>query len=357
MPSNRQRFGSTLSVVGDGAPAVETSQNLVRNIYDLAQLLGVSPSTVSRALSNNPLVNKETRDRVQAAAFDHGFWPNKMASRLRSKKTGVIGIAIPLGHERNQRLSDPFFMTLLGHLADELSERGYDVMLSRIIPDADDWLERLARTGMLDGILMIGQSDQYLNIERVAASYRPLVVWGSHFTGQNHCAIGIDNRLGGQLAGQTLIQRGCRQLAFMGDAQTPEMQERYSGLCDAAASAGLAKPQQIDIQLASETMTNQISKNLDRLGTLIDGVAAASDVIAMHLLRLLADRGTDPKSLPVTGFDDLPLAGQTIPRITTVRQDLVTGAKAMVAALCARIDGHDAPSVQMVPSMVIRDSA
>src|SRR6185295_14409266 len=95
-------------------------------------------------------------------AREHGFRLNEMASRLRRRKTDVIGVAIPLGHDRRQHVSDTFFMTLLGQLADELTERGYDLMLRRVIPDRDpDWLDRFIGSGMIEGLIVIGQSDQF----------------------------------------------------------------------------------------------------------------------------------------------------------------------------------------------------
>ena len=77
-----------------------------------------------------------------------------------------------------------------GCLADRLTEDGYDLRLSRIIRDATDWLERIVDSGMMDGVLLIGQSDQVDTIERVARRYRPLVAWGSSdLPGQAHCAV------------------------------------------------------------------------------------------------------------------------------------------------------------------------
>ena len=92
----------------------------IRNISELAKLAGVSAGTVSRALAGKDLVNKQTSDRIQALAREHGFRPNQMASRLRTGQTGVIGVVIPLGHEVRQNISDPFFITMLGLLADKL---------------------------------------------------------------------------------------------------------------------------------------------------------------------------------------------------------------------------------------------
>ncbi len=329
-----------------------------RTLTDLARLVGVSAGTVSRALADSPLVSEDTRRRIQSLAAEHGFRPNQMARRLRTQKTGVIGVVVPLGHERRQHLSDPFFMALLGHLADALTENGYDIMLSRIIPDADDWLDRIVRSGMLDGVLLIGQSDQFEAIERVARHYRPLVAWGTSFPGQLHCAVGVDNRQGGRLAGERLIARGCRRIAFFGEVRTIELRERHAGLAEAMAAAGLPPPLQLDTHLASDIMPDEISAHLDQAGDLIDGIFAASDLIAMRVVRALADRGRDvPGEVPIVGFDDLPLAESTVPRLTTIRQDLVAGATAMVDALFARINGQDTPSVEMAPRLIERDTA
>lgn len=330
----------------------------IRNIAELAKLAGVTAGTVSRALANSDLVNKDTRQRIQALAREHGFRPNQMAKRLRVQQTKVIGIVVPLGHERRQHLSDPFFMAILGHLADALTENGYDIMLSRVIPDADDWLERIVDSGMLDGVLVIGQSNQFETIERVAAWYKPMVVWGSHRPGQVHCTVGVDNRMGGRLAGECLIEAGRSRLAFLGDITAPELSERYLGLCDAARAAGLVDPAQINVHLASDIMADEIASHVERIVQRIDGIAAGSDLLAMHAVRALADCGlTIPGPISVTGFDDLPLAEQTIPRLTTVSQNIALGARAMVATLFERMAGRDASSLEMTPELIRRDTA
>jgi len=332
-------------------------EDRARTLKDVARLAGVSAGTVSRALAGKAVVNEETRRRIAEIAGAHGFRPNLMARRLRQQRTGVIGVAVPLGHERRQHLSDPFFMTLLGHLADGVTQAGYDVLLSRIVPDADDWLDAIVDGGTLDGVLLIGQSDQADVIERVAARYRPLVAWGAALPGQTHCAVGVDNFAGGRLAGARLAARGCRRLAFMGEVRTPELIERYRGLCAAAEEAGLPPPLQLDTHLASDVMGREIAANLDALGD-TDGIAAASDVIAEQVVEALGARGVAvPDAVAVTGFDDLPFAARGRVGLTTVRQDLVAGAAAMVGALFARVAGEDAPSVVMRPELVVRDSA
>lgn len=330
----------------------------VRNIAELAKIAGVSAGTVSRALAGKALVNPETRERIQALAREYAFRPNQMASKLRTQRTGVIGVVIPLGHDRGQHISDPFFMTMLGHLADGLTENGYDLMLSRVVPDADDWLDRIVDSGMLDGVLVIGQSDQIDTLERVAAYYRPLVVWGEANMGQRHCAVGSDNRVGGRLAAQRLIDNGRRRLAFVGDIRQPETAQRYQGACDAALAAGLNPVDVIATQFTSDAAAAALTAFLGEGERQIDGVICASDVIAMSVLRVLADHGLKvPDDLAVVGFDDLPIATQTVPRLTTVRQNIAGGARAMIDALFARLGGRETASAIMMPELIVRDSA
>jgi DNA-binding LacI/PurR family transcriptional regulator len=344
-------------IAGQGACGYDFLEK-VRNITDLARIAGVNPGTVSRALSDSKLVKASTKARILELARQHGFRPNQLAQRLRSQKTGVIGIVVPLGHERRQHLSDPFFMTMLASLADAFEETGYDLMLSRIIPDADDWLDRIVTSGMLEGVLLIGQSDQYARIEQVAAGYRPLVAWGSHMPDQIHCSIGTDNIAGGRLAGEWLVAGGARNIVYLGEVRAPEIAQRYQGLCAALDAAGVPTPRHLDVHLASDVMEREIAAHLDVVGDTIDGIFAASDVIAMTALRVLADRAIAvPGRIRVVGYDDLPLAIQTVPRLTTIRQDIAEGARIMVNALLARMGGQDVPSVQLAPTLIRRDSA
>lgn len=330
----------------------------IKNIAELARLAGVSAGTVSRALADMSLVNKETRERIQALAREHGFRPNQMARRLRTQRTGVIGVVIPLGHERRQHISDPFFMTLFGYLADELTESGHDLMLSRVIPGDDEWLDRIVDSGMLDGALVIGQSNQSAVIERVAQYYKPLVVWGSYREGQVQCTVGVDNAAGGRLAAQRLLDRGGRELAFFGDTNGPEIADRLAGAQQAVSVVPGATLRAFPTHLASDEMASQIAMNLDEIGASVDGIVCASDIIAMTTIRLLHERGISvPDQVAVTGFDDLPLSQRMVPQLTTVRQDIAAGARAMAEALRIRLDGKDAPSTVMVPELIIRESA
>jgi DNA-binding LacI/PurR family transcriptional regulator len=334
-------------------------QGRVRNITDLARLAGVSPGTVSRALADSQLIARKTRERIQAIAREHDFRPNVMARNLRIKRAGAIGVLIPLGHETGQHISDPFFITMLGHLADALTERGHDLLLSRVIPKDPHWLNRVVDSGRVDGVILIGQSDQIDVIEKVAARYLPLVAWGANLEGKSHCTVGSDNRKGGELAVRHLIERGCRNFAFFGDPVAPEISERLEGCRAALASAGLSDSLRIlPAHLTAETAHPAISSWLDDNRSIPNGIIAASDVIAMSALRALAEHGVAvPGDVHVVGYDDLPFASQTVPSLTTIRQDMAAGATHLVDLMFRRIAGEATASVVLEPELVVRQSS
>jgi DNA-binding LacI/PurR family transcriptional regulator len=336
-----------------------TEKIKVRNISDLAKLAGVSPGTVSRALTDTGLISQKTRERIKLLAREHDFRPNVMARNLRIQKTGAIGVVIPLGHDTSQHISDPFFITMLGLLADALTERGYDLVLSRVIPTDGDWLDRFTDSGRVDGIIVIGQSNQFETLERAAKRYRPLVVWGGYQEGQVHCSVGSDNVRGGDLAASHLIEQGCKKIAFFGDPKALEIEQRLEGCKQAMARHGLQKGLSIlPVHLVNDPDDLTIAHFLSHPKDRPDGIFTTSDVIGMSTLRALAEIGIAvPSAIKVIGYDGLAIGEQTVPRLSTVRQDLTTGAHNLVDLLLRRIAGEDTGSVVMPPELLVRMSS
>lgn len=328
------------------------------NMAELARRAGVSVSTISRALAGSPLVNKATRDKVSALARELDFRPNTQARNLRLQRTNAIGVLLPLGHQRDQHLTDPFFLSMLGHLADAIAARGYDMLLSKVIPQHDDWLDAIVDGNRVDGVVIVGQSNQAAVIDNAARRYRRIVAWGAQLPDQHYVTVGSDNRAGGRMAADHLISRGRRRLLFLGDHHAPEIQQRLSGFNAACAAAGVAgDAAALDIELVPEAAYEQLSAHFTS-GVAIDGIVAASDVIAMAAIRALSDRGLSvPQDVAVTGFDDVMLAAHTMPPLTTVRQDLARGADLLVDRLFALMAGEAAQSVAMPPELVIRASS
>lgn len=329
----------------------------VRTIYDLAELAGVSAATVSRALAGKNVVNSATAERIRKLAQQNGFQPSALARNLRTRKTGAIGVVIPLGHERAQHISDPFFMTIIGCLADELTERGFDLMLSRVIPDRDDWLETIIKNSRVDGLIIIGQSDQSAVLNAAASHYLPMVAWGAFTQGQSHCSVGTDNFLGGQLAMRHLIDQGCRRVTFLGNTRAIEIAQRLEGARAAARDHGGVKLTEVPTHLSPEQGSSDIGDYLDGAEHVPDGIFAASDMIALAAVQALVSRGLSvPGDVRVAGFDDLPIAQSIVPPLTTIRQDIPAGASQMVDCLLKRIEGRQTGSVVLNPELIVRGS-
>ena len=329
----------------------------ISGLADLARLAGVSVATVSRSLAGNPAIAATTRQRIVELADSHGFKINQGARNLRLKRTGAIGVVLPLGHESEQHLSDPFFMSLLGPLADAVADRGYDLLLSRVIPRDDHWLDAIVDAGRVDGVIVIGQSDQVEAIERVARRYRPIVVWGAALPGKAQVTVGSDNRAGGRLAARHLLAQGRKQLAFFGSPDVPEFAARYKGFAQAVADAGAGEVTLLPMHLTSEASYAAIGAFLGTNDP-PDGIFAASDVIAMSAVQAFGDRGQRvPRDVSVIGYDDVMIATYTTPPLTTIRQDVVHGAAIMVDLLFRRIEGEEVEPVSMPPELVIRGSA
>ncbi len=329
----------------------------VSSISDLARLAGVSASTVSRALAGSKMISQGTRTLINDLAREHGFQLNQMARNLRLKRSQSIGVVVPLGHEERQNVSDPFFITMLGYLADGVTERGYDVLLTRVVPSNPDWLDALVSSGRIDGVVIIGQSDQLETIDRVAERFHPLVVWGQHQDGQQHCSVGTDNRAGGAMAARHLLDGGRRRLLFAGATELPEVAARYQGFLDAHESAGV---EPFGVVTASFTADMAIEAMAEWLKTneAPDAVVAASDIIATCAIRALQAHGLSvPGDVAVVGYDDVALAAQVTPALTTVRQDLRQGAELLVDHLFRRLKSESTESVVMEPELVVRASA
>ncbi len=325
---------------------------------EVARLAGVSESTVSRALADNPLISVSTRAKIQEIARRTGFSVNPHASGLRSKKTNVIAVVITLIHDRSQHVSDPFMMTMLAHIADALADAGCDMLLSKVSAHEDGWIERLFATRRPAAALLVGQSLEHEAIEQAAKAGLPIVAWGAGLGDQTYAVVGSDNRQGGYLAAKHLISLGRQRIAFLGDRALPEIGQRFDGVVRALAEAGLpANAGLVHSSGFNGAGAFEAASALIREAGPFDALVAASDVIAMSAIRALLAAGRRvPQDVSVVGFDDIDMAAYTTPPLTTVRQDLALGAQLLVERAVALANGEAVASVTLPASLVVRES-
>ncbi|HBK56987.1 MAG TPA: LacI family transcriptional regulator [Xanthomonadales bacterium] len=326
---------------------------------DIAQAAGVSESTVSRALADNPVVSARTRAHVQKIAQDAGYRINPVARCLRSRRTGIIAVAIPLVHQRDQHLSDPFMMTMLALLADALTARGYSMLLSKTARHTDGWVVDLVCAGHADGVIVVGQSFEHDAINAAVGRGVPVVVWGEQLPGQRYATVGSDNAEGAALATRHLLEHGRDRIAFLGDERVPEAAARLAGFRAELARHGRTPQRNLLVRASFEAdEAYRAVKAMLAKGARPDGVVACSDVIALSAIRALGEAGLRvPQDVSVIGFDDIAMAAYSHPSLTTVRQDLPGGAALLVEKVLAAIAGEATTTHVLAPVLMVRESA
>ncbi len=326
---------------------------------EVARHAGVSLSTVSRALAGSPLISERTREQVQRTARKLGYQVDAAGSSLRTGLTRTVGVVIPLAHAANQSLSDPFFLEILGALAEELAASGYSMLLHKVMADPAGWIEAIARGRRADGIIVVGQSLHHDSLNRLADAGYPLVAWGARLAGQRYPTVGSDNEAGGHAATTHLQQQGCRRIVFLGDPAAPEVAARRDGYQRALREAGIRRDAALEIavRFGSDAAYQAVAALLDT-GVEFDGVVACSDVFAINAMRALAERERKvPADVAIVGFDDIPFASITTPPLTTVHQDYQRGARVLVGNLLHLLRGEAAESVVMPAVLVVRASS
>ena len=340
-------------------PELSTDRHRPVRMSDIAKLAGVSASTVSRALTGHSAIPEATRDSIQEIATRLGYVVNQSARRLRRSETQTIAVAVPLGHESEQLISDPFFLRLFGHLADEISSRRYDVLLVREPSPDSGWLNRLVGSQRADGLIVIGQSTQHEALNRAAKSFRAMVVHGARLQGQRYCSVGSDNFEGGRLAANHLLQSGRRRLVFVGPGELPQIDMRLEGYRESLREHKLTVNESdiLPAHFVGDSAFDQVKHVLARRRR-PDGIFAASDGIALAAIRAIEAAGLRcPEDVAVVGFDDTDVASHSHPTLTTVRQDIAGIATALVDLLFRRLEGEDTPSVTLPVKLVVRESA
>lgn len=326
---------------------------------EVARRAGVSLSTVSRALSGSPLISEETRRIVREAAEKLDYRVDAAGSSLRTGLTRTIGVLIPLAHAARQNLSDPFFLEILGAIADELSSSGYSLLLSKVTDDPADWISSIARGRRADGVIVVGQSLHHESLNRIATSGFPVVVWGARLPDQRYVSVGSDNEAGGHEATTHLVSQGCRRIVFLGDAGAPEVAARLEGYRRALREAGIARVAQheVPVRFGSDSAYHAVA-SLVGGGADFDGIVACSDVFAISAMRALAERGRKvPADVAIVGFDDIPFAAYTTPPLTTIRQNCHAGARLLVENLMRAMRREPGETVVIPAELVVRGSS
>ncbi len=322
---------------------------------DIARLAKVSKPTVSRALSDSPLVKSKTKEHVLAIARQHGYAVNRNAQKLRHKRTNTIAVSIDFLSHRKNHISDPFIFELLAGVAEALGDFNQDLLLCAPHNNNADFLQDIINSRGADGFIFLGQGHRESMLNQLAASGAPLVVWGAQSPDTHYCVVGSDNFLGGQLAGQHFIRQKKLQTVFLGDPSFGEMNLRYKGLEDALKHTGKAYSlNSITIEEFSyESALAVFEHYMQTTQTPPNAVFAWGDTAAMATIKVLSDLGYKvPEDISVVGYNDIPTASYFSPGITTIRQDTHQAGQLLAQKLMDILEG-ETPSSTMIDTSFI----
>jgi LacI family transcriptional regulator len=290
-------------------------------IRDVASRAGVGVGTVSRVLNGSPQVREETRQRVLAAIKELNFSPNVAARQLSGGKTFTIGVVSPF-------FTFPSFVERLAGIQDVLDMSSYELVLYSIrSPEQTQRrLNALINQNRADGLIVLSLPFDEEQIQ-TEAPVLPIVVINDNDKVTGYPRIVIDNIEGGRLATRYLIERGHRDIGFIGDwIDNPfgftSTRDRFDGFKQALEEGGLAmNPDWCRFGGPSQAAARQDAHAILTLSWRPTALFVAVDTLAMGALAAINDLGLRaPDDVAVIGFDDIQAASYI--NLTTVRQHL-----------------------------------
>ena len=317
------------------------NEKVPMTMKDIARELGISVSTVSRALKDSPRISAERRAMIQQYAREHNFTPNVLAESLRRSKVQpikVIGVIIP-------EFTHFYFSSVLAGIEEEASARGYLI----IVALSGESYEREVRIcqsfyeNKVCGIIVSQAKDthRYDHFVRLMEAGVPLVFYDRICTGVNASRVVVDDYMGAFNAVTHLIETGCKRIAFYGSAPTLEISKnRFNGYKDALLKHGLKFDESITRICDNRADAEAITPELLQGDNIPDGFFAVNDDTAIGILYTAKRMGFRvPDDNSICGFTNGQRAVACDPMLTTVEQRGVKVGEEAADILIDQVEG------------------
>ena len=328
-------------------------------LEEVALRAGVGRGTVSRVINGSPRVSDRAKAAVEAAIAELGYVPNQAARTLVTRRTGTIALVIAESEERI--FGEPFFAGVVRGISATLNEAGRQLVLSLVQSD-----EQATRLGgyltrqHVDGVLLLSLHDDEAFPFDLEARRIPVVLGGR--SAQWHGSyVDVDNTAGARQAVAHLVETGRRTIATIsGPRAMASGRDRLDGYTAALEAAGLPHGEELVVEGDfSEPSGWRGMEELFARRPEIDGLFAASDLMAMGAMRSLRSHGKRiPQDVAVIGFDGTTASETTEPPLSTVRQPLTLLGREMGAMLLRHIDeGEPVEERKVLPvELLVRGS-
>ena len=315
------------------------SPKALPTIYDVAEAAGVSITTVSRVLNASEKVNDATRQRVAQAIDELGFVPKAEARARALRSVGRIGVLSPF-------FTAPSFVQRLRGVSAALADTNQELVIYTIenSEQLEGYLTSLPLTGNLDGLIILSMEIQENAINRLIEKKLKTVL--VEYPVERLSAVVIDDQAGGAMAAKFLVNKGHRNLAFIGVDRPPEYSIkpiglRLRGFRDQLRKLGVELKEENVLQAPiTQEDTYQLSKELLQRPERPSAIFAGTDLHAMAIVKSFREMGLRiPEDMAIIGFDDIDMANYI--GLTTIRQHLDESGRIAVELLMADMANPD----------------
>ena len=325
-------------------------------IKDVARLVGVHPSTVSRVINNHPRISEKTRNKVFFAIKKLGYTPDAIARGLKLKKTYTLGVLIP-------DITNPFFAEIARGVEDAANASGFNVILC----NTDDKLKKertyldILKERRVDGLILGTAHIKDESILGLEKKKFPYILVSRNIEKLNKNCIIVDDVEGGIMATEYLIKIGHRRIAHItGPLKTRSALNRLKGY-----KLALKK---YEIEYRDELVGEgdfrikggyQVMKRFLKLAEPPTAIFAANDLLALGAMQVIQKKNFHiPEDFSVVGFNDIKLASFVYPPLTTIRQPMLEmGALAVKMLLRIIEEGEfNQRKIVLKSKLIIRES-
>ncbi|HWJ28807.1 MAG TPA: LacI family DNA-binding transcriptional regulator [Flavisolibacter sp.] len=287
-------------------------------IYDIANKLKLSASTVSRGLQDHPAISKRTKKRIFEAAAEIGYRTNHFARNLRQQKTNTIGIIVP-------RLNSYFMSSVIAGIEHLAIGYGYSILISQSSETAAKEASN-AKTmfnSRVDGLLvsLAYDTSDLAHFDSFFKKNIPVMFFDRVIDHQSSTNILIDNRQAGYMATKHLIDQGCRNIVHITAMPKQNVyKDRLKGYKDALNDAKIKfREENVLITHLSQEAGSEIAATILKMKPLPDGVFISNDSCAVGCMLALKQANIRiPEDIAFVGFNDDPVSTVIEPQLTTI---------------------------------------
>ena len=329
-------------------------------IKDVAEQSGVSLSTVSLVLNDNPRISQATRARVLKTIERLGYQPNRMARALAWRHTRTLAILVP---QLRHTFADVYFGEIVSGIYDRASRLGYKILLEvarNEFIENKEYLQ-LYDQKFIDGIMFIGANSRHRFIAELADGTRPFMLVNNYTKEFDLNYVVSNYRYGGWQAAKHLVRLGHQRIGFIsgGVAEIQTSQDILESFKEVLEESVIAyDPKLIVDGWLTEEGGIKAAEELLRQNPDVTAIFALNDKMALGAMKKMNELGLRvPQDVAVVGFDDIPQASFAIPGLTTIHQPLYEIGKLACERMVELIHGKVSRVQEVIPIyLTVRES-